>query len=464
MDTLLFTIGDFGITSGLAAIVGVGAAGVLLVAVLIVYFRRDRARIEEMAEVTTATLRSSFREHIEERERQIADLRQQLAAQLDANGDMQETNASLRAHSAAIEAQMNEQARQESQNLERFMAARQQMSDEFKALAGDVLKSHGETFSKQNREQVDLLLKPLSDKIVEFQTGLVKDRAEMGQRIQNLMATSMSMSQEAHALTNALKGNSQVQGAWGEMVLSTILERSGLREGQEFVTQRSHYSEDGSRVRTDVEVRLPNGDVLIIDSKVSLNAFDALVNADDELERARQLKAHTTSLRTHIKTLAGKEYHRHAKSGIDFVFLFVPIESAFSAAVTAEPDILDYALAQGVVLTTPTTLMSALRTVRNVWDVEKRQQNAEEIAERAGALYDKVTGFLDSMDRLGQSLDRTRGVFTDARNQLAGGKGSVVRQVEMLRELGAKTNKQIPLSWTEGSSDVVPITTNIRAS
>jgi len=464
MDTLLFTIGDFGLTLGLATIMGLGVAAALLVVVLVVYFRRDRARIEEMAEVTAATLRASFREHIEERDRQVMELKQQLAAQGEANGELQETNSALRAHSAAIEAQMNEQGRQEAQNLERFMAARQQMTDEFKALAGDVLKSHGETFSKQNREQVDLLLKPLSDKIVEFQTGLVKDRAEMGQRIQNLMTTSMSMSQEAHALTNALKGNSQVQGAWGEMVLSTILERSGLREGQEFVTQTSHYGDDGSRVRTDVEVRLPNGDVLIIDSKVSLNAFDAHVNAADEFERARQLKAHTASLRTHIKTLAGKEYHRHAKSGIDFVFLFVPIESAFSAAVTAEPDILDYALTQGVVLTTPTTLMSALRTVRNVWDVEKRQQNAEEIAERAGALYDKVTGFLDSMDRLGQSLDRTRGVFTDARNQLAGGKGSVVRQVEMLRELGAKTNKQIPASWTEGSSDVVPITSNIRAS
>ncbi len=307
MDTLLFTIGDFGLTLGLAAIIGVGAVAVLLVAGLIVYFRRDRARIEEMAEVTTATLRSSFREHIEERERQVLDVKQQLAAQVDANGELQEANTELRARSAAIEAQMNEQARQEAQNLERFMAARQQMSDEFKALAGDVLKSHGETFSKQNREQVDLLLKPLSEKIGEFQTGLVRDHAEMGQRIHNLMATSMTMSQEAHALTNALKGNSQVQGAWGEMILSTILERSGLREGQEFVTQTSHFSDDGTRVRTDVEVRLPNGDVLIIDSKVSLNAFNAYVNAADEIERAQYLKVHTASLRGQIKELAGKD-------------------------------------------------------------------------------------------------------------------------------------------------------------
>ena len=382
----------------------------------------------------------------------MQELKQQLVAQGHANAELTDINTQLQARGAALEAQMNEQARQEAQNLERFLGARQQMSDEFKALAGEVLKSHGETFSKQNREQVDLLLKPLGDKIVEFQTGLLRDRAEMGQRIQNLMATSMTMSQEAHALTNALKGNSQVQGAWGEMVLSTILERSGLREGQEFVTQQSHTSEDGRRLRDRRRVRLPNGDVLIVDSKVSLNAFDAYVNTDDAYERAQHLKAHTASLRSHIKMLAGKEYHRHAKSGIDFVFLFVPIEAAFAAAVNAEPSLLDYALSQGVAMTTPTTLMSALRTVRNVWDVEKRQQNAEEIAERAGALYDKVAGFLDSMEKVGQSLDRTRGVFNDARNQLSEGRGSVVRPGRDAARAGssARPASQITPSWTEG--------------
>jgi DNA recombination protein RmuC len=461
MDHVLFSIDGVDIGVGLAAIILIGAAGALLAIVMMTYFRGERARLEDMAEVAKSALRTNFKEHLDERERQVRELKQQLAAHADTIGDLQETNSDLRARSAAIEAQMTEQARQEAQNLERFMAARQQMTDEFKVLAGDVLKTHGETFSKQNREQVDLLLKPLGEKIVEFQTGLLKDRAELGARIQHLTMSSLTMSQEANALTRALKGNAQVQGAWGEMILSTILKNSGLREGEQFRTQQSHTADDGARVRTDVEILLPNGDVMIVDSKVSLTAFEALVNATGDLERAQQLKAHTASMRTHIKTLAGKQYQRHAKSGLDFVFMFVPIEAAFSAAVTAEPDLIEFAMAQGVLLTTPTTLLSALRTVANVWDIEKRQQNAEQIAERAGALYDKVVGFLDKMDQIGTSLDRTRGTFNDARNLLAGGKGSVVRQVEMLRELGAKTSKQLPPGWSDGNSDVVPITANV---
>jgi DNA recombination protein RmuC len=162
-------------------------------------------------------------------------------------------------------------------------------------------------------------------------------------------------------------------------------------------------------------------------------------------------------MRSHIRTLSGKDYQRHAGSGLDFVFMFVPIEAAFAAALTAEPRLIEEAIAQGVMITTPTTLLSALRTVRNVWDMEKRQRNAEEIAARAGLLYDKVALFLESMDKLGTSLERARGVFNDARSQLAGGQGSVVRQIEMLRELGAKSRKQIGSGWTEGEAAVVSL-------
>ncbi len=265
------------------------------------------------------------------------------------------------------------------------------------------------------------------------------------------------MSQEANALTRALKGNAQVQGAWGEMILTTILTNSGLREGEHFRTQQSHTAEDGARLRTDVEIFLPNGDVMVVDPKVSLLAFEAYVNANEEVEARQQLKAHVNSVRSHIKILASKQYQRHAHSGFDFVLLFMPIEAAFSAAITDEPGLIEYAMGLGVLLTTPTTLLMALRTVANVWDIEKRQKNAEQIAERAGALYDKVASFLDSMDRVGQNLDRTRNVFNEARGQLSEGRGSIVRQVEMLRELGAKTNKQLPTGWNESSAELIPI-------
>src|SRR5690606_15725422 len=271
---------------------------------------------------------------------------------------------------------------------------------------------------------------PLNEKIVEFQGELARDRSTMAEQIRALAASNLQITTEAGNLTRALKGNAQTQGAWGEMILSTILESSGLREGEQFITQMSHTAEDGSRVRTDVEVLMPNNDRLVIDSKVSLTAFSAYTNSA-EADRALHLQAHIQSIRTHIKTLGDKSYQRHAKSKMDFVMMFVPIESALATAIQQDAGLVEFSMSRGVMLTTPTTLMTVLRTVRNVWDIEKRHQNAEQIAERAGALYDKVVGFLSTMDKVGTNLDRAQASFADAKNQLSG-KGSVVRQVEML--------------------------------
>jgi DNA recombination protein RmuC len=191
---------------------------------------------------------------------------------------------------------------------------------------------------------------------------------------------------------------------------------------------------------------------LRVDSKVSLTAFEAYVNCEDEDERARHLAAHIASIRTHIRTLGEKNYQRHARSSLDYVMMFVPIEAALSAAIGGDAKLFEYGMSQGVMLTTPTTLMTVLRTVRNIWDIERRHQNAEEIAERAGSLYEKVAGFLINMDRLGQSLDKAQQNFSEARNQLSTGRGNVLRQIEMLRELGAKTSKQLPQGW-DGEPD-----------
>jgi len=201
---------------------------------------------------------------------------------------------------------------------------------------------------------------------------------------------------------------------------------------------------------------MPNGDKMVIDSKVSLTAFEAYTNAEEVEERDQHLRAHVASVRTHIKTLGDKDYQRHASSGFDYVMMFMPIESALAAAINADPNLFEYGMGQGVVLTTPTTLMTVLRTVRNVWDIEKRHQNAEEIAERAGSLFDKVSGFLGNMDRLGKSIDAAQKNFDDAKGQLSTGRGSVVRQVELLQELGAKTSKQIPAGWDAGEDTKAP--------
>ncbi|HEY4199233.1 MAG TPA: DNA recombination protein RmuC [Devosiaceae bacterium] len=446
MNGVLMIVGEWPITYGTAALAGVGLALLLLAIALIVALRSASRRAESAAERAMEGLRANFIQQIAERDQRLHDLDMR-------NDALSEDNAAWRARTEGLQVRLAEQARQADENLKRFEAAREQMTQQFKAIAGDVLKSHSETFTRQNREQVDTLLKPLHDKITEFHTGLLKDRAAMGEQIRALAESNLQITQEAGNLTRALKSNAQTQGAWGEMILASILERSGLREGEQFITQTSHSGENGSRVRTDVEILMPNADRLVIDSKVSLTAFEAYINCDEDDERARFLQAHVISVRGHIKTLGEKEYQRFAGSRLDYVMMFVPIESALAVAVGADPKLIEYGIERGVMLTTPTTLLTVLRTVRNVWDIEKRHQNAEQIAERAGSLYDKVLGFLSSMDKLDENLNRARQSFDTAKGQLSTGSGNVVRQIEMLRNLGAKSNKPMPSGWDGGREE-----------
>jgi len=456
LDTILFVDGSVPVTLGLALVAGIVVLLAIGVFLLVGSARANAQRAEEAAREASDNLRASFLEQIAHRDLRIRDLDAALVRERERADDLIESerikNSELGAELAAMRTRLDEQARQNETNLKRFLEARQQMTDEFKAIAGDVLKSHGETFTKQNREQVDTLLKPLQDKITEFHKNLVEDRSAMGERIRALAESNLQITTEAQNLTRALKGSSQTQGAWGEMILSTILEQSGLREGEQYFTQLSHTGEDGQRLRTDIEVLMPNGDRLVIDSKVSLTAFEAFVNSE-ERERDQHLRSHITSVRGHITTLGDKSYHRAARSSLDYVMMFVPIESALATAIQHDAKLVEFGMGKGVMLTTPTTLMTVLRTVRNVWDIEKRHQNAEEIAERAGALYEKVAGFLGTMDKVGTSIERAQQDFARAKDQLSTGRGNVVRQVEMLRELGAKSGKSLPAGWDGGADE-----------
>jgi DNA recombination protein RmuC len=458
MDSVLFIVWDFPVTLAQASIGGVALAGLLLVAMTILVMRSSARTSQEASAQLAEQLRESLQAQLGERDRRILELDHQVRVERERGNDLlgteREKYSELLADFSALRARMDEQARQAQASEARLLAARQQMTDEFKAIAGEILTTQSETFTRQNREQVDVLLKPLNEKIIEFQGELLRDRSTMSEQIRALAASNLQITTEANNLTRALKGNSQTQGAWGEMILSTILESSGLREGSQFITQKSHTAEDGSRVRTDVEVLMPNNDRLVIDSKVSLTAFAAYTSSEDG-DRALHLQAHIGSIRTHIRTLGAKSYQQRAGSKLDFVMMFVPIESALATAIHAEPKLMEEAISSGVMLTTPTTLMAVLRTVRNVWDIEKRHENAEQIAERAGALYDKLAGFLTTMDKVGMNLERAHQSYAEAKGQLVTGKGSVVRQVELLRELGAKSSKQLPAGW-EGSDEDAP--------
>ncbi len=457
MDSVAFTLLERPVTYGEAGLAGFVVLALLLVGLLIAILRGNSKRISAESEAAANAVRENFAQQINDRNLRISQLEEREQRLIRSNTD-------LEARAASLQTRLEEQTRHAEENLQRFMNARQQMTDEFKSVAGEILKVNSESFTKLNQEQVGQLLKPLREGIDNFQRNMVQDRAAMGEQIAALTRSNLEITTEAQNLTRALKGNSQTQGAWGEMILATILERSGLREGEQYLIQQTHAGEEGSRLRTDVEIIMPNGDRIIIDSKVSLTAFEAFTNCEDDDERAAHLSDHVMSVRGHIKTLSGKEYHRHAQSGLDFVFMFVPIESAFSVAVTRDPSLIEQAISQGVMITTPTTLLSALRTVRNVWDVEKRHQNAELIAERAGALYEKIAGFMSNMDKLDQNLTRARQSFDEAKGQLSEGRGNVVRQVEMLRELGAKTNKSLPQGWeTDEGGSVVRLPTEAKS-
>lgn len=435
MDTIIFTLGQNNISIGAALATAAVLIFLSFVILLIVLMRSNRAQIEASA----LAAKSQFAPQLQEKNLQLEKYQSELES-------LRQANTSLEAQKTGLQVQLSEQAKQNTY-------VQEQMQGKFKLLSEDVLTSQSEKFSRQNREQVDNLLKPLREKISEFQKQNVEGAEQLKLQMKTLTEDSLRMSEEATNLTRALKGSSQTQGAWGEMILSNILEKSGLIEGEQFQTQQTHRAEGLSKIRTDVEVMFPNGDRMIVDSKVSLVAFEALCNCDDLDQRSQFLRDHIASIKTHIKTLSDKDYQIHARSGIDFVMMFIPIEGAFSEAFSADASLIDYAMKKNVYITTPTTLMVALRTVRNVWDIETRNQNAEKIAERAGALYDKVAGFLGSMDKLDKSLLTAQKNFDDAKSQLTSGRGSVVRQVEMLQKLGAKNTKEIPANWEEEGAE-----------
>ena len=353
--------------------------------------------------------------------------------------------------SAGLEAELVQTRSQAEEKLAQMMKVKDEMTGHFRILAEDVMKRHGEAFSQQNKEQMDGLLGPLRHKLTDFQQELqkahtenAKERASLTEHIRSLSETSGKMTLETVNLTRALKGETRTQGAWGELILDTILERSGLREGHEYVTQDSHTTEDGRRQRLDVLINLPDGKRIVVDSKVSLKDFEAFVNAETDAARVAHIKAHARCLRAHVKLLSEKAYQKLTDGGLDYVIMFVPSEGALAAALTEDPDLTAYSAEMNVAIVTPTTLMIALRTIANVWNVENRNRNAEAIADRAGKLYDKFVGFVDDMATLDRQLGTVRGTFDKAMDKLSSGRGNLVRQAETIKTMGAKATKALP--------------------
>jgi len=399
---------------------------------------------------TSVTDASKFKALAEERKAEADKLNQDLSKLRNKLDFENEEKTNLSNKVSELIAQSHAERKSSEEKIQILTQFRKDMETKFKELASEALQIQGENFSKSNIEKLEATLLPLKEHVGHFEKELrqvheetVKDRERLKAEINQLSKKSDQISQNALELSKALKGDSQMQGAWGEMILESILEKSGLRVGEEYEVQAHRKNQDGERLRPDVVVNLPGGKTLVIDSKVSLAAYTDAVNSENEIDTIEAQKRHIVSIRSHINGLSAKGYQFAENSSVDYVILFIPIEGALSEALRMDGRITEYAMEKNITIATPTTLMMALKTISNVWDVERRNKNAELIADRAGKLYDKVSGFILNMEKVGERLTQAQDSYEVAFNQFSKGRGNVLAQVESLKTLGAKTTKSI---------------------
>lgn len=340
--------------------------------------------------------------------------------------------------------QRNEEQKNEVEQLQ------EKFQKEFENLANKILEQKSEKFTLQNKENIQNILNPLQEKIKIFEEKVdrnsensLRRHAELGKQLQFLNEQNIKISEEATNLTKALKGDTKMQGNWGEMILERVMERSGLQKDSEYFVQQSFITEEGKRVMPDVVIKLPGEKKMIIDAKVSLNAYERYMNEEDETQKPMHLKNHLISVKKRVDELNKKNYHQlYQMESPDFVLLFIPIEAAFAIASNKYPQLYNDAFDKNIIIVTPTTLLAVLKTIDSMWQNEKQKQNAIEIATQAGALYDSFTNLTEELLKLGRQIGTVQGSYETAMKKLTG-KGNLIRRVEKLKKLGAKASKQI---------------------
>jgi len=405
---------------------------------------------------------------------EAARLSEQLSAEREALVLAREELGALRANKETLDARVGELTSQltelrthtdgerehAAEKLQLLMDAREVLTDQFKTLATDILEEKSKRFAEQNQTSIGQLLEPLKTQLSEFK-GKVEEvyvqesngRAALSEQVKSLVTLNQTLSQDAKNLTLALKGQAKTQGNWGELILERVLEASGLKKGHEYKVQDSQVREDGTRAQPDVVIELPEERKLVVDAKVSLVAYDRYVSAGTDEERVVALREHLASVRGHIKGLSEKKYHAlYGLQSLDFVLAFVPIEPAFMLAVTNDNDLFMDAWQRNVLLVSPSTLLFVVRTVAHLWRQEAQSRNSQEIAERGAALYDKLSGFVADLQKVGDRLRLAKEAFDDAQGKLSTGKGNVIRQAEMLRELGVKPTKALPAPLVQAAT------------
>lgn len=398
---------------------------------------------------------------IQERNSLLEQLLQQMKEEIaGARGTIVDLTSSL-STSRADTSHLQEQLQGERKQIQEMQ---QTLTERFKGIADNLLLESARQLQEQHRERLSDILSPFKEtmsrfekKIDENQREAIKDNQSLKEQLLNLQKLNQSIGEEARNLTTALKGQSKTQGGWGEVILERILEKSGLCRGREYSVQTSHLTEEGRRLQPDVIVHLPENKNLVIDSKVSLLAFERYCNCDDEERKAAELQEHVASVRRHVKELAAKSYQRlYGLPSLDFVLMFVPVEPAFNEAVHADPDLYTDAFELNIIIVSTSTLLATLRTIASIWRQENQNKNAMEIARLGGELYDKFAGFLTDLLELGRKIKSAQDSFDDALSKLSKGRGNLLRRAEELKKLGAKAGKAIEPSLLESADPDPP--------
>ena len=382
---------------------------------------------------------------LQQREEELDQLREQLQ---NKHGQVSELTTRL-----------EEQQQQGAEKLQLINASRTELAHQFKTLAQEVFDEKGRVFTNKNSEQLHQLLEPFREQLHEFEKKVddvyindVRERVSLKQELENLRQINVQMNKEAINLTRALKGDKKVQGNWGELVLERVLEQSGLRAGIEYDAQGAFRDADKKLLKPDVIIHLPEDKDVVVDSKVSLVAYERYCNEEDSEVQAKALSEHVAAVRQHITGLSDKDYTSlQGLRSLDFVLMFMPIEAAFMAAFQADDTLFNHAFERRIVVVTPTTLLATLRTIENIWRYERQNQNAQAIAERAGAVYDKLRGFVEDMEKLGVQLATVDTTYQTAMTKLTQGRGNLVSQANRFVDLGVKVRKQLPKSVLENA-------------
>lgn len=384
---------------------------------------------------------------------QVTELKREMELErnklLDVNHNLAASEADYRNLQEKLKDQKNE-----------LVALNEKLTLQFKNLANDIFEEKSRKFTEQNKNNLFDLLKPLGEKIIEFEKKVddthkdnISRNSALREQLENLQKLNVQMTREAENLTRALRGDTKTQGAWGEFILESILEKSGLEKDREYFVQESFTTAEG-RLRPDVIIRLPESKHVIIDSKVSLTAYNNFVNAETDEEKAIHLKSHIISIRQHMKLLGDKNYQKNiTDSNLDFVMMFIPIEPAYILAIQSEKTLYEEALERRIVFVSPTLLIPSLQLINNSWKQEHQTRNVLEIASKAGDLYEKFVGFTEDLITLGRHLDISKKFYEQSMNKLSVGSGNLVKRVEDLKRLGVKANKNIDASLLKRSED-----------